>query len=176
MRSLKFNFSPINNTYPRVFLLIIFLSTFTFSAMSQVPDRPNAVYNPDTDSYFELVRDGSDWYEAFDKAQALAPDGWTSRLAPLATEEERDFVIAEFGLWSYQINWTGLECEADPDKAYRLAGDRRGGHSLYPKTSSYSEFYVEYTPDPAPVPLGAGAYFLFFALTTGFILFRKRRR
>jgi len=176
MPSLKFNSAPINNTFPRVFLLIIFLATVTFSAQAQVPERPNAVYNPDTDSYFELIDDSSDWYEAFNKAQALAPDGWTSRLAPLATEEERDFVIAEFGLGAYQINWTGLECEADPDKAYRLGGSARYGHACYSKTDTYGEFYAEYTPEPAAVPLGAGAYFIFFALTTGFILFRTRRK
>ncbi len=146
MPSLKFNFSSTNNTFSRIFVFVIFLSTVSFSAQAQVPDRPDAVYNPDTDSYFELVKDGSTWYEAYDKAQALAPDAWTGRLAPLATQEERDFVIYELGFHSnWAIYWTGLEC--DPDEAYQMGGPGYSySVSCQSKTTSRSHFYVEYTP------------------------------
>ena len=157
-----------------IFVIVLFFMTSLTVAANGVPGRPDAKMNPETGTYIERIASTSDdWHGDYQHAKTLAPAGWTSEMAKLETQQERDFVTSELPFSTWAIYWTGLEC--DEENAYVLHGPGRNHNwECQSKTLNRSHFFVEYHETPPPVPISKLAILLSSGLILTFLVIRMR--
>ncbi len=130
-------------------ILMLFATALIYgsSIYAQPPGHSDAVYNSTTGTWFKMISQGGNWFNADASAQAmLNTGGWTSRLAVLDNPTLHSFGRTLPGMGAWHIVWI-YEC--DVDNGWKLGGTGYNSIVCQSKNDIQGEFIVEFLP---PLP------------------------
>lgn len=130
----------------RISALLFFHLMFSTAIFAQPPGFNDAVYNVTTGTWFKMIVQNGNWYNANISAQALLNTaGWTSRLAVLDNPTLHSFGRTLPGMGPWHIVWI-YEC--DVNNGWKLGGTGYNSILCQNKNDIQGEYIAEFIPPP----------------------------
>jgi hypothetical protein len=93
---------------PRSQLMVFVVLSGVTTSLLLAPDaEAEIVFNPDTNSYYELVEEGADFDMAVEAASLRVHAGRSGRLVTIESSEENLFLTTTFGADELHVHWIG---------------------------------------------------------------------